>query len=359
MATQRSAITRGLPTDQDLTAALRLTLISALVVGAIDVACGSLLSLNGLTLTGVQILLYGAVVFVALGWSGRGHSRAAARLNAYALLVLAVGVVLSTPLAMPACLIAALAAPIFAVAHVDRDDLLMISGGSSITVLGVLLSERSVQLFPPVPEPLSSTLRIFSAVTISIIALILFWQIHGRLAASLRALQTANDASAAARDELAQKVAEQTADIEMALRELQRRADEQAHLLAENAGQRAMIAELSLPILPVSDEVLVMPLIGALDSARLNEARSQALRQIERRRARHLILDITGVPVIDTHVAAGLLQIVAAARLLGTGVILVGVRPEVAQTIVGLGLDLSDLTTLATLQSGLQYALRV
>lgn len=357
MATPHHTSHHARNTRQDLTDTLRATLIGALLVGTLDVVGGLLLGLYGLALTGGMTLLYGAAVLVALGHARRGADHAAARINAYAMLALAVGAVISTPLAMPACLMVALAAPIFAVAHVGRDDLLLISCGSIVAVLGVLLGERFVQLFPPIPEPFASLILILSAVVIATIVMLLFWQMHGRLAESLRALQIGNAAYADARAELERKVAEQTADIQMALRELQRRADEQARLLEENAGQRAMIAELSLPVLPISDDVLVMPLVGALDSARLREAQGQALSQIERRRVRHLILDITGVPVIDTQVAAGLLQIVSAARLLGAGVILVGVRPEVAQTIVGLGLDLSDLTTLATLQSGLQYAL--
>ena len=94
-----------------------------------------------------------------------------------------------------------------------------------------------------------------------------------------------------------------------------------------------------------------MPLIGALDSARLQLVQEQALRSIERTSAQRLVLDITGVPLVDSQVAQGLLAVVQAARLLGAEAVLVGVRPEVAQTMVGLGVALPGLRAYADLQT--------
>jgi rsbT co-antagonist protein RsbR len=345
--------------QSDLVSVLRTTLIGALVIGPMDIASGLALSQTGLILTGALTLVYGCAVMVALGHARSGRTIDAARINVFAMLALAITTVLCTPVAMPACLMVALAMPIFAVAHVSRRDLHLISAASIVAVLSILLLARFVQLFPPIPEPVASLILIVSAVVIAGIIVLLFLQVHGRLSESVAALRASNGAIAAVRDELEQRVAEQTADIQQTMRELQRQAEEQGRLLMENAEQRALIAELSLPILPVSDDVLVMPLVGSLEGSRLREAQSHALASIERLGARHLILDITGVPVIDTQIATGLLGIVAAARLLGAATILVGVRPEVAQTIVGLGLDLSQATTRATLQGGLQYALRL
>jgi len=100
----------------------------------------------------------------------------------------------------------------------------------------------------------------------------------------------------------------------------------------------------------------VMPLVGALDSARLTLMQEQALQAIERSSARQLILDITGVPIVDTQVALGLTQLVQAAGLLGTQVSIVGIRPEVAQAMVGLGINLSHISTFSTLQRGITHA---
>jgi rsbT co-antagonist protein RsbR len=130
-----------------------------------------------------------------------------------------------------------------------------------------------------------------------------------------------------------------------------------AEQLATIDAQRDVIREMSVPVLPLSQSALVLPLVGALDSERLALVQEQALRSIEKFSARFLILDITGVPIVDTAVAQGLIQVVQAARLLGSEVVLVGIRPEVAQAVVGLGIHLNDFVTRSTLQSGIAYVL--
>ncbi|MCS6842543.1 MAG: STAS domain-containing protein, partial [Roseiflexus sp.] len=117
--------------------------------------------------------------------------------------------------------------------------------------------------------------------------------------------------------------------------------------------QQETIRELSVPVLPVSRDTLVMPLVGALDSARLIQVQEQALERLAATRARRLLLDITGVPIVDSHVAQGLIRVVQAARLLGAEVTLIGIRPEVAQSIVGLGINLNSIRTSSDLQSAL------
>lgn len=136
---------------------------------------------------------------------------------------------------------------------------------------------------------------------------------------------------------------------------LQTRADAQEHLLAEIEQQRNTIHELSVPVIPISLDTLVMPLVGSLDSARLQELQTQALHALAHSSARHLVLDITGVALVDTQVAQGLLRVVQAVRLLGAEGLLVGIRPEVAQAIVGLGLDLEDVYTARNLQTALAH----
>jgi anti-anti-sigma factor len=153
--------------------------------------------------------------------------------------------------------------------------------------------------------------------------------------------------------DLEQRVADRTAALENALNEVQARAIEQERLLTENARQRETIHGLSVPVLPISTHTLVMPLVGELDGARLHLIQEQALHALEHSSARYLVLDITGVPIVDSQVAQGLLAVVQAARLLGAEVMLVGIRPEVAQAIVGLGIDLRGVHTSSDLQTSL------
>lgn len=155
-------------------------------------------------------------------------------------------------------------------------------------------------------------------------------------------------------EDLEQRVTQRTADLHMALNEVETRANEQAQLLEENIQQRQAIRELSVPVLPVADNTLVMPLIGAIDTGRLADIQERALQAIEHSSAKYLLLDITGVPVVDTHVAQGLLAIARTTRLLGAEAMLIGIRPEVAQTIVGLGLDLTALPTATDLRAGIR-----
>lgn len=150
-------------------------------------------------------------------------------------------------------------------------------------------------------------------------------------------------------------VAERTAALQTALQDVQARADAQASLLDEVQQQRILLRELSVPVIPISASTLIMPLVGALDSTRLQQIQEQALRALEHNSARYLVLDITGVPIVDSQVAQGLLAVVQTARLLGAQVLLVGIRPEVAQAIVGLGLDLRDIYTTSDLQSALSH----
>lgn len=129
-----------------------------------------------------------------------------------------------------------------------------------------------------------------------------------------------------------------------------------AEQLAVIEEQRSVIRDMSVPILPLSHDALVMPLVGTLDTGRLSLLQQQALGKLAGTSARCLILDVTGVPIIDTQVARGLIQVVQAARLLGAEVVLVGVRPEIAQTIVGLGIELPEIVVRSSLQEGIGYA---
>jgi rsbT co-antagonist protein RsbR len=126
---------------------------------------------------------------------------------------------------------------------------------------------------------------------------------------------------------------------------------------AAEAALREAIQELSIPIIPVYNGVLVVPLVGRVDSARAQALTEALLEAIAREQAEIVLLDITGVAVVDTNVANHLMQTARAASLLGSQVVLVGISAEVAQTLVQLGLDLGRLVTLSNLQSGIEYAL--
>jgi rsbT co-antagonist protein RsbR len=121
--------------------------------------------------------------------------------------------------------------------------------------------------------------------------------------------------------------------------------------------QRRTLSELSTPVIKVYENVLVLPLVGAIDTERARRIMEELLTGITRHQAELVIIDITGVPVVDTAVANHLIQTIKAARLLGARSILVGISGEVAQALVHLQIDLSGVVTRSNLQAGIEYAL--
>jgi rsbT co-antagonist protein RsbR len=220
-----------------------------------------------------------------------------------------------------------------------------------------------ILLLPSGPfNELNGAQVVFSSyILLGIVGLISFLAAKSTTSALDSAQRSREEAEAAARalsrvnNGLEQTIAERTSALQTALQELQARSDEQARLLEKLDQQRLLLRELSVPVIPISESTLIMPLVGALDSTRLRELQEQALRALEHSSARYLVLDITGVPIVDSQVAQGLLAVVQAARLLGAQVLMVGIRPEVAQAIVGLGLDMREMYTASDLQSALTH----
>src|SRR3954466_3939969 len=122
--------------------------------------------------------------------------------------------------------------------------------------------------------------------------------------------------------------------------------------------QQDAIRELSTPVLQVRERLLILPIIGVLDSQRATQLTDQLLRGIRTNRAKVVVIDITGVPEIDTSVANHLLQTVDASRLMGASVIITGLSSEIARTLVTIGVDLSKMNTIGDLQGGIEAAER-
>jgi PAS domain S-box-containing protein len=133
--------------------------------------------------------------------------------------------------------------------------------------------------------------------------------------------------------------------------------EREQHHAALIAAQEAALLELSTPLIPISNEVVIMPLIGAMDSRRAQQVLETLLEGVAGSGASIAILDITGVALVDTQVANALIRAAQAVKLLGAQVVLTGIRPEIAQTLVGLSVDLGGIVTCSTLQSGIAFAL--
>ncbi len=123
--------------------------------------------------------------------------------------------------------------------------------------------------------------------------------------------------------------------------------------------QQEAIRELSTPVLQVRERLLILPIIGVIDSQRARQLTEQLLRGIRANRARVVVIDITGVAAMDSSVANHLVLTVEASRLLGAAVIVTGLSPEIAQTLVRIGVNLGKMHTVGDLQGGIEEAERV
>lgn len=178
---------------------------------------------------------------------------------------------------------------------------------------------------------------------------------------SNRELAEANTRLQAMADELRRsnvEISEARTRLETELTERVRAQQARAQLQEEIIQlQNARLAEMSTPLIPITQQIMVMPLIGTMDNSRASQMLETALQGVQDNRAEVVILDITGMKQVDTSIAATILQTASAVRLLGAQVILTGIRAEIAQTLVGLGVDLSNVVTRGTLQGGIAYAL--
>ena len=147
-----------------------------------------------------------------------------------------------------------------------------------------------------------------------------------------------------------------TLDMEIADRQLMER--KLAEQLEVSKAQQQTIQELSTPVIPVMDQVIVMPLIGNIDTLRARDITRSLLAGISTHRAKVVILDVTGVGIVDTGVVNHLNKTIQAARLKGAHTIVTGISDAVAETIVDLGIDWSEIKTLSDLQTGLIVALK-
>jgi rsbT co-antagonist protein RsbR len=121
--------------------------------------------------------------------------------------------------------------------------------------------------------------------------------------------------------------------------------------------QAQLLMELSTPVVKLWDGILGVPLVGTLDSARTQVVMETLLQRLVETGSRHAVIDITGVAAVDTEVAQHLLKTVMAARLMGTDCVISGIRPQIAQTIVALGIEFGDIVTKATMADAMAYLL--
>ncbi|WP_437740404.1 AAA family ATPase [Sorangium sp. So ce1504] len=212
----------------------------------------------------------------------------------------------------------------------------------------------------------NATAGVFTAVRVELLGLLSSQaSITIENALLLERIQEANEEAHLANARLEREVEQRTRELARSNAELARELEDRTRAEAERAAlreqvveaQKARLSELMAPLMPISEDVLVMPIIGTVEAERAAQIMEVALTGAQQTGARALILDITGVRYVDTNVVAALVSVANALRLLGTEPLFTGIRPEVARTMVELGVDLQAMTTLSTLRAGIARAL--
>ncbi|MFL5807642.1 MAG: STAS domain-containing protein [Roseiflexaceae bacterium] len=318
-------------------------LLGLLLVGGLLVIVLQLLynqPLDQEIVTGVGMLVVGGLLIAY--WRGWDHARHAV----VVIVTLLLAATMTEPFLTQQVTYSILIPPVIALVFTRPAWIL---GSAAVVLLGLIARAGGVGVYV---DPITVVLYILVVGGMVLARLVLDTAIQAAGRARRLAEETARALEQANAGLEAQVVA-RTAQLQARTDEQARLMAEQAHLLDELDRRQTTIRALSVPVIPVSATTIIMPLIGALDADRLRQLQWQALRALEDSSARQLVLDITGVPLVDRAVAQGILMVVRAARLLGAEVMMVGIRPEVAQALVELGLELRGLRTYRDLASAL------
>jgi rsbT co-antagonist protein RsbR len=230
---------------------------------------------------------------------------------------------------------------------------------SVLFALPVLLLHFQVLPFSPhvVPEGLSVVATIGFNTMVLILSAFLVREATGAIREALAETRSYAQEMDDYRRQLEQRIERRTEELNEALASVETYSDGLDQALRELQASQRIIRELASPVVPVLQGIIVMSLVGSIDSQRAVVMTAEMLSGIERYDARIVILDITGVPVVDTQVAKILLESAQAAHLMGCQTVLTGIRPEIAQTMVELGIEAADLVTRSDLRGGMEYAL--
>lgn len=300
--------------------------------------------------------VYSLVLLLAWMSVQRQQLQTAVLLVCANLLGLGIAFAVIIPFALPALILIPPMALAIALSYVDGRTFRLLALVSWIVITATVVINLFDPLFPSPPEEVLDIVFIGIIAMASAFVILAMVQSQGRLHDALAQSQKDNQSLQEAQGILETQVAARTEDLQQALVEVEERATAQARLLDENRHQREVIREMSVPVLPVGEKTLVVPLIGLLDQERLYIVQQRSLKEITRTRAYRLIVDVTGLPFVDEHVAQGLLEMIRSARLLGAQVILAGVRPEVAQALLHSGIELPQVQTVNDLHGALALA---
>lgn len=334
--------------------ALVWLLLLSLGAVPIYIVVGLWLGSTAFVIAGLIVAGLDAVILAAIFQTRAGRLRVAALMAAGALIATAAALTLVLPSLHTSMAMFPILTIVLLLHYLSSRVMMALSGVAVLSTVGIfLLGELVPPLVQPPPPVAAFSLGVFGVFAGSTLTLLLIWQISIRLQVSLIRLRGATQAIERARRSLEDEIAARNAQLQAARAEVQACAEARAGLLAESAQHRARIRDLSVPILPIGADAVVVALAGPLDDERIQLVAERLRHTIAGGAARHVLLDISGLADADAQIAHGLRDILAGARSLGADVGLAGVRPEVAQALAALGLDLHATPSYPTLLEGI------
>lgn len=347
------------PIEQRSAKMLQIFMIGVILLPPLQIFLAFTPSSSGYQIpTLATILLTEVIMVAALMLLRRGHFIWATRIL-IGIMLLGVGLnLLLNGLRDNRLLLLAFTPPITLAGLLLNRRAAVLTTGSSlgITLAAGLLEQYAPEMIVQAAPPYSVPSTIILLATVMGLHSLFIDQFGSTLRAALASALEREQELEHMRASLESQINQRTAVLARLLADMEARAAEQTRMLSELERQRDTIRNLSVPVIPLDTNTLLVPLVGDLDVTRLAQFQDQALRALEHSSARTLVLDLTGVPIVDTQVAQSLFAVVRATRLLGAETLIAGIRPEVAQTIVGLGLDLQGMRTFSNLQSALRQA---
>jgi anti-anti-sigma regulatory factor len=283
---------------------------------------------------------FGCAVLLARHMSYQGQIVRAVLLFSNSLLVAALIFAIAQPSLYPILDLVPLIALAVALPYIPRSIVLRLALACWLTIVVITLLGLFVDLLDvPAPVYLNFLLGSMIAATAALI-LLLLWQFSSRLNETLATVRASREALAASNQALAENNLQ-----------LETKVEEQEKLLE-------LVTSLEVPVIDLSDGILLAPIVGHIDSRRATALTSRLLNDANRRRARLVIIDIAGVPLMDTMVAQLLVEMTMALRLLGCKIVLCGISAQVATTLTDLGISLSDITTVRGPQEAIAQSRR-
>ncbi|HYF65817.1 MAG TPA: STAS domain-containing protein [Herpetosiphonaceae bacterium] len=331
--------------------------VAALAIGASEIVFG-LISNTSLMIIGSPLVGLCALGGVWARWRSRRHSltRTVIQLCTLLLAVL-IASTFVFPALWPMFVVATIMVVIVALPYVGGAALRNLLGSAfagalAITLLGNFLGTPAG--FSDPPRWITVSLVIVGIVSGTALIILLLWQFSQRLQEIVGQLRQSNAALERERGQLERQVVERTADLSATVETIKEREADLARTLDQLHANQQTLRAVSAPIIPVLPGVIIAPLIGEIDAERTAVIAEHVLQAVQHERARYVILDMTGIPFVDDAIAQSILNMTAAVRLLGAQVLLAGIRPEVAQTMVARSLDLTGTRSYANLREAVR-----